>query len=126
MIIGLVVLAGAFFLLTKPKDVVVTPENTAVTPTNTPVETGPVTISWQYKQDGSIQPQSVRIKQGEKAVLTISSEVADEVHFHGYDLSKEVTPTAPAVIEFTAEKTGRFEVELEKAAKLLGVIEVYP
>lgn len=72
------------------------------------------------------QAKSVTVKQGQKVVLKVTSDIADQVHLHGYDLSKEVAPGQEAVIEFAADKTGRFDLELEKSDKALGVVEVYP
>ena len=46
-------------------------------------------------------------------VITVTSDVADEVHVHGYDLMADVAPGAPATIRFTADAPGRFEIELE-------------
>ena len=42
-----------------------------------------------------------------------TSAVGDEVHVHGYDLSRDVAPGAPARIAFPATIPGRFEIELE-------------
>lgn len=63
--------------------------------------------------DGEVNPppDRVRVNQGERVRIEVSSDQADEVHLHGYDLSPEVTPSAPAVLEFTADQVGRFELE---------------
>ncbi len=51
--------------------------------------------------------------------LTVTADVTDEVHVHGYDVFGEVAPGAPAVIEFVADIPGIFEVELEGAGAQL-------
>lgn len=63
--------------------------------------------------DGEVSPppDQVRVNHGERMRIQVSSDQADEVHLHGYDLSPEVTPSAPAVLEFTADQVGRFELE---------------
>ena len=70
--------------------------------------------------------QRVSVKKGEKAVLAVTSDVADEVHFHGYDLSADVEAGGSAEIPFTATIVGRFEVELEDRGVQLAEIDVQP
>lgn len=72
------------------------------------------------------EPKSVEVKQGQKVVLKITADIADEAHLHGYDLSKALVPGQSVTIEFTADKTGRFDLELENLGKSLGVVAVYP
>jgi hypothetical protein len=48
----------------------------------------------------------------------------DPVDPHGYDLSADVAPGRPAVIDFTADAPGVFEVELEQAKLKLFELQV--
>lgn len=66
------------------------------------------------------------VRQGERVVLVVRSDVADEVHLHGYDIKRDVTPGAPAQLAFQATIAGRFEVELEGQGVLLADLEVRP
>jgi heme/copper-type cytochrome/quinol oxidase subunit 2 len=66
------------------------------------------------------------IGKGERVVLVVSSDVADEVHLHGYDLMVDVTPGTPARLRFTATIPGRFEVELEDHGLQIADVEVRP
>jgi heme/copper-type cytochrome/quinol oxidase subunit 2 len=66
----------------------------------------------------------VTVATGEKVRIRVQSDVADEVHVHGYDLKKDVAPGKPAVIEFTADVPGSFEVELEEARRKLIDLQV--
>ena len=59
-------------------------------------------------------------------VITVTSDVADEVHVHGYDLMADVAPGAPATIRFTADAPGRFEIELENTGVQIAELEVRP
>jgi hypothetical protein len=70
--------------------------------------------------------QRVSVRKGEQAVLVVTSDVADEVHLHGYDLSADVEAGGSAAIPFTATIVGRFEVELEDRGVQLAEIEVQP
>ena len=89
----------------------------------------PETVELNYvivggQSQGGIARDSVT--QGQDVVITVTSDVADEVHLHGYDLSADVAPGAPATIRFTADAPGRFEIELENSAVQIAELEVRP
>jgi hypothetical protein len=54
--------------------------------------------------------------------LVVHSDVADEVHVHGYDLHEDVETGGTARIRFTARLTGVFEAELE--SRKLQIVEL--
>ncbi|MBA2384839.1 MAG: hypothetical protein H0V68_09300 [Actinobacteria bacterium] len=56
----------------------------------------------------------------------MTSDVADEVHVHGYDVHADVARGQPATIEFTADVPGRFEIELEERGLQIAELEVRP
>jgi FtsP/CotA-like multicopper oxidase with cupredoxin domain len=66
----------------------------------------------------------VRVDRGEKVRIRVQADRTEEVHLHGYDLSKDVAPGKPAVIDFTADAAGVFEVELEQARLRLFELQV--
>ena len=74
------------------------------------------------KPQGGVRRE--RIDSGETVVLRVISDVADEVHLHGYDKSADVAPGKPAQIRFTADIPGVFEVELEQRRQKLLDLEV--
>jgi len=57
----------------------------------------------------------VKVPLGSRVRITVTSDVADEIHVHLYDLKQELSANQPGSIEFTADKPGVIEVELEKA-----------
>lgn len=59
--------------------------------------------------------REVTVKVGTRVRVEITSDVADEVHVHTYDLRENVVPGCPSAIEFVANIPGTVEVELEKA-----------
>ena len=63
---------------------------------------------------------------GDRVVVLVTSDVADEVHVHGYDLSRDVAPGAPARIAFPATIPGRFEIELEDRGVQIAELTVNP
>jgi hypothetical protein len=50
---------------------------------------------------------------GEQVLFKVESDVADEVHVHGYDIIKDVKAGGSATFDFPATIEGVFEAELE-------------
>ena len=61
---------------------------------------------------------------GEQVVLRISSDVAEEVHVHGYDLEGAIPAGGSVDIPITASIPGVFEVELHDSGKVLFQLRV--
>ena len=53
----------------------------------------------------------VEVAKGSLVRITVTSDVADELHIHGYDKTLRLPAGAPASIELRADRTGLFEVE---------------
>ena len=53
------------------------------------------------------------VDKGDRVVIVVKSDVADEVHLHSYDISRDVVAGGTARIAFRANLQGRFEIELE-------------
>jgi molybdopterin-binding protein len=66
----------------------------------------------------------VQVAKGTSVTLVVTSDAADEVHLHGYDIEKELVPGKPTTVQFTATLTGVFEVELHKASVVLVHLQV--
>ena len=66
----------------------------------------------------------VRVSRGQKVRIQVEADHAEEVHVHGYDLKADVAPGKPAVIDFTADVPGVFEVELEESSRRLFELQV--
>ena len=66
----------------------------------------------------------VSVPSGDQVTITVTSDVADEIHLHGYDLSAAVGPGAPGTLTFPATIPGVFEVELEQLGTLLFTLQV--
>jgi len=69
---------------------------------------------------------TLRVNQGERVILRITSDRADELHLHGYDLSLVLKPNVAGELKFTANLSGRFDFELHHAHLELGALEVTP
>ena len=66
----------------------------------------------------------VPVAADEHVTLVITSDVADEVHVHGYDLEAELSPGQPTELVFDATIPGVFEVELHEARTQLLSLQV--
>jgi hypothetical protein len=66
------------------------------------------------------------VSKGDSVAIVVESDVADEIHLHGYDLSTDVAAGGTARLEFTADVPGRFEVELENRGVQIADLTVEP
>lgn len=56
----------------------------------------------------------------------VRSDVADEVHFHGYDVHRDVPAGGTVRFRVPAKFDGRFVVELERHGEQIAEVEVTP
>jgi hypothetical protein len=70
--------------------------------------------------------KTVTYKKGDTIDLTVKSDTADEVHFHGYDVAKDVEAGGSVQFKFPATIEGEFEVELEQRKEQLASVKVEP
>ena len=83
-------------------------------------------FEFDVKQGKVTGPPDLRVKQNERVILRVRSDVADELHVHGYELSAPLPAGELVSLTFVAGRSGRFEVELHGAHKELGALEVQP
>jgi hypothetical protein len=63
---------------------------------------------------------------GDRVRFTVTSDVADEVHVHGYDISKDAPAGGTVRFSFPARIEGVFEVELEGRKQQIAELRVSP
>jgi hypothetical protein len=68
----------------------------------------------------------VTVAEGRRVVLIVTSNVADHVHLHGYDIMRDVAPGQPARIAFRATIVGTVEAELEDRRVRIATITTQP
>ncbi|MET8308463.1 hypothetical protein [Micromonospora sp. NPDC005173] len=61
----------------------------------------------------------ITVDKGQLVRITVTSDVSDELHVHGYELGARLPAGTPASVEFRAEKTGLFEVETHETELVL-------
>ena len=65
-------------------------------------------------------------KAGDEIRFVVESDVDEEVHFHGYDVSQDVTAGGRVEFNVPATLEGVFEVELEHSVVPIAEISVNP
>jgi hypothetical protein len=84
----------------------------------------PTVVVKNAKPVGGVQ--EFTFKKGGTVDLTVKSDTADEVHFHGYDVHKDVEKGGTVRFKFPAKIDGRFVVELEDHKVTLANVDVEP
>lgn len=94
-----------------------TPETSSEAPDGALIE---ITVTDGNVEGGGRHEVSV----GDTVTIRVTSDVADHVHVHGYDLMADVGPGSQAEITFSADIPGVWEVELEEARLALLELQV--
>ncbi|WP_104524709.1 cupredoxin domain-containing protein [Blastococcus atacamensis] len=66
----------------------------------------------------------VPVPLGDPVTVTITSDTADEVHLHGYDVTADLPAGTPVELSFEATIPGVFELELHDARTVLLTLQV--
>jgi len=105
----------------------VTPEGSATaattaTPTSTPA---PKVARYRGgKAVGGVERLS--FEKGEQVRFSVASDVAEEIHVHGYDLYRDVPAGGRTRFSFEADIEGIFEVEMHGSAVQVAELRVEP
>ncbi|MEA2399532.1 MAG: hypothetical protein QOK25_3088 [Thermoleophilaceae bacterium] len=70
--------------------------------------------------------KKINVKKGGQVRLTVHSDVADEIHIHGYDFHKEVKKGGSVSFAFKANVDGVFVIELESRKQQIAELRVLP
>lgn len=109
------------------------PQPVDASPTSSPVPTADLGAATEAVGErvevtvveGQVEgPGTVTVDAGTKLQVVVTSDVADEVHVHGYDLSESVAAGETVTLLFTADIPGAFEVELEGSGTHLFELQV--
>ncbi len=68
--------------------------------------------------------QTIVYNQGEEVQFTVVSDVADEIHVHGFNLKKDVAADGSVTFAFPASDVGDHVVELEHRGEQIANLEV--
>jgi hypothetical protein len=72
--------------------------------------------------EGGVRREKVKV--GQQVTLRVTSDVADELHVHTYDLTVDLVPGRSAELTFIANIPGIHEVELEERHRKVLDLEV--
>jgi hypothetical protein len=70
--------------------------------------------------------QELEYSAGDVIRFRVSSNQADEVHVHGYDVEEEIPAGGSATVSFPADIEGIFEVELHGSETQIAELRVNP
>jgi FtsP/CotA-like multicopper oxidase with cupredoxin domain len=64
-------------------------------------------------RDGSVVggAQDIEVTRGDVVRIVVTSNAPDEIHLHGYDITRTPAPGRPARFRFRADAEGAFEIE---------------
>ncbi|UTI66941.1 hypothetical protein NBH00_12205 [Paraconexibacter antarcticus] len=89
-----------------------------------PAPATPVITITGGKPAGGIK--KLTFAKGDDVRFTVASDVADEIHVHGYDFHKDVAKGGRVSFDFPAKIDGIFEIELENAGVQIAELKVTP
>jgi hypothetical protein len=105
--------------------------STVTTPTTVPLTTtsaAPAAVPTVVVRGGKPQGGVKRLTfaKGEQIAFRVRSDVADEIHVHGYDVKREVPAGGTVTFSFRGTIDGIFVVELEGRGVQIASLEVTP
>ena len=69
---------------------------------------------------------TITVHKGDRVRFAVSSDVADEIHVHGYEFMKDVPAGGRVRFDFPATISGSFVVELEGRKEQIASLKVEP
>jgi hypothetical protein len=70
--------------------------------------------------------QTLEFDAGEEIRFRVSSDAAEEIHVHGYDIAKDVPAGGTIEFDFPAELEGIYEAELEQLGVQIAELRINP
>ncbi len=128
---AVIILVGGFIVVSPGSDdadksaaSATTPIATTNAPAPTPAPTATIVVQ-AGKPVGAIK--TIKARKDDHVTIVVSSpDTTSEVHFHGYDIKRDLEAGDEVTFTFTAELEGIFEMELEGTAVQIAKIEISP
>jgi hypothetical protein len=70
--------------------------------------------------------RKIKVNKGDQVRFSVTSDVSDEIHVHGYDFMKDVKAGGTVRFDFPAKIDGSFVIELENRGEQIASLEVEP
>ena len=123
--VALVVLAACGDGDDEPTVAGQSPTTTAAGVASSPSTTAGTVLAVTVRGGSVVEGSSrQRATLNQPVTIRVTSDVADEVHVHGYDKRVDVAAGRTAEVTFVANIPGVFEVELEERGLVLARLEV--
>jgi plastocyanin len=74
----------------------------------------------------TMSPSDLAVKQGDHVTLIVTTDKAEEIHLHEYDIKFAGEPGKKVSHTFTADKTGEHSIEIEDTGTEIGKLTVNP
>jgi hypothetical protein len=125
LLVAAVAIAVAAFVIAKPGDD--NKDSTSTQAAGNSKPAGPKTFRIQLKNhELASGPKLISVKNGDRAVIVVSSDEPETVHLHGFEIEHEITPSKPGRYEFKAKNEGAYELESHTTEKKLATVQVEP
>ena len=135
LLVGTVVVLVLAFVLLSPGDNAESPTattppaapttTTAVRPPPAPAPTFETIRVRGGKPVGGVK--TITVQKGDRARIEVTSpDTSDEIHLHGYDISRDLKAGGQVRFSFTADAEGIWEIELEGSGTQIGELVVEP
>src|SRR4051794_7800800 len=132
-VVAVIVIAVVGFIVLKPSDDKSNDKTTSTTTSTTsangkPAKPKPPAIPQVTVKGGKPAGgiKDLTFNKGDTVQFKVVSDVADEVHVHGYDVHKDVAPGQPTTFKFPGKIDGEFVVELESRGEQIASLKVNP
>jgi hypothetical protein len=128
-VVAVILLAGGGDETDNASDSAQTPTPTATASEGEATATQTPTPTATPKPPPLLQAGKVRrlsFDEGDTVRFRVRSDAADEIHVHGYDITKEVAAGKTATVSFKASITGIFEIEFHGSGTQIGELKVEP
>jgi hypothetical protein len=114
---------GASPALTSPATAAGESPSASIVPSPSPTVDQTIHITFANGKVSGVGSR-VKVQHNSTVALVVTSDVADEVHVHGYNKMVDVPKGGTATIAFRATLQGVFEVELEKLKHRLVLLQI--
>jgi FtsP/CotA-like multicopper oxidase with cupredoxin domain len=109
-------------------------QESAPATTASPARTAPAQTTTTPRRARRPQPpllqagreRELEVESGEMVRFRVRHPSPEEVHVHGYDISRDLRPGRTTTVQFRATLEGVFEIELEQSATPLAQLTVTP
>ncbi len=129
LLVGTAVVLVAAFVLSRPDDPA---RRTSTTQQTTPTApaTAAVPATRPAPDRGPLltrgRVHAIEVRKGDTVRFRVRSETREELHVHGYDISRPVPPGRTVAVRFAARIEGVFEIELEHSGVQIAELRVQP